>query len=101
MMRVVIFGTVLILLGCLIGGCSETNREMAPQKLDHRSDEPFMAEIRKIATKREGFYFIGQPIDKQEIERRKNDLSHQKDFHLRNPETYNNLVSIPIFMGRF
>ena len=60
-----------------------------------------MGAIEEIATKREGFYFLGQPIDKAEIERRKADLHNQQDFSSRILETEEHLVGIPILLKRF
>jgi hypothetical protein len=97
-MRVIIFSTMLILMGCLIGGCSTANH-VTTQTI--RNDEPFMAEIKKIATKREGFYFLGQPIDEAEIECRKADLNEQQDFSLRTSGARELLVGIPVLMVRF
>lgn len=100
-MRVIIFSAVLILMGCLIGGCSTTNHVTTQKIWKIRNDEPFMEEIKKIATKREGFYFLGQPIDGAEIERRKADLYHQQDFSLRTSGDRELFVGIPVLMVRF
>jgi len=102
-MRVIIFSTVLILVGCLIVGCSKTNHVTTQKNLKLRNDEPFMSPIKEIATKREGFYFwiIGQPIDKAEIERRKMELCYQQYFSLRTSEARELFVVIPVLIIRF
>lgn len=102
-MRTIIFSTLLVLIGCLIVGCSETNhltKPTAQKNLKIGSDEPFMVEIKEIATKREPFYFLGY-LDEAEIERREADLYHQQDFSLRTSGAREHFVGIPVIMMRF
>jgi len=92
---------IVILMVCLIGGCSETSQMTTQDNLELRNDEPFMAAIKEIATKREGFYFLGQPIDETEIERRKSDIEYQQDFGASASEPRGHFEGIPILTIRF
>ena len=103
-MRKIIFSTLLILIGCLIGGCSETNHLTKPttqKNLKVRNDEPFIQPIKKIATKRDGIYFIGDPIDEEEFDRREADLRRLQDFISRTSRAGEHLAGIPILMVTF
>ena len=86
---------------CLIGGCSETNYTTTQKDLELRSDEPFMAAIKEIATEREDFYFLGQTIDKAEYDRRESELHYQRDRGYLASEPKESFEVIPIVMIRF
>ena len=91
----------VILMGCLIGGCSKTNYTTTQKDLEPGNDEPFMAAIKEIATEREGFYYLGQPIDKAEFSRRVSDINYQRDRGYLASEPRENFEVIPILMIRF
>ena len=91
----------VILMVCLIGGCSKTSQMTTQNNLEPRNDEPFMATIKELATKREGFYFSVWPFDEAEIERMKSDINYLQDSGALASEPRGHFEGIPILMIRF
>lgn len=86
---------------CLIAGCSKTSQVTTPENMELRDNGPFMSDLKDIATKREGLYFLGQPIDKAEYERRESDIGFQRDYGSVIAVPIEHFVGVPIVLIRF
>jgi outer membrane murein-binding lipoprotein Lpp len=90
-----------ILLVCFAAGCSTTSDINIRTDLQLDDEEPFMAEIRELATKRDRFYYLGKPIGQGEYSRRVDDMiNKQEQFYITSqPEVEPEVV--PILLLRF
>ena len=90
----------VMLLVCFVAGCSTTSDIKIRANPQSDYDEPFMPEIRELATKREGPYIIGN-IDPPEYDRRVTDIVNRRDRVSPTSESEVQSGTVPIVIWRF
>lgn len=94
-------GAIMLMI-IFAAGCSTTSDIAIRSEVQTSDEEPFMEDVRELATQRRdtNFYYLGKPIDQAEYDRRVDDIvSTQEQSLLTGYEGQPEVV--PVLLLRF
>lgn len=100
-MKTQIMMAMVMLLVCFVAGCSTTSDIKIRANPQSDYDEPFMEEIKELATKRKHIYLLGETIDQAEYDRRVTDIVNRRDLAYRTSQSEAQRDVVPFCIVRW